>query len=144
MRLVAGLLVALLVVACGPPAGTLFKTTLVGGDGSNAMPVTLGDTTGLVVSIEPTTLETWLGDGPTVGADPSDPNVLILSWMGGVCEHETTVGFWPVEDRFAMYVAPRGGPSLFGGCPAAAVARAVRIRLSAPVAPALISFSSAV
>jgi hypothetical protein len=139
----AALLVALLAGGCGPPAGTLFRTTLSNADGSYSMPFTLGDTTGLVVSIEPTVLEAWPGDEPAVTADPADPNVLILSWMGGACEDETVAGFWPVDDRFGMYVAPRAGSGGFGGCPAIGLLRAVRITLSAPVAPDLISFSSA-
>lgn len=112
-------------------------------DGSYPMPVTLGDTTGLVVSIEAVILEDWPGDGPMVTGDPADPNALILSWLGGACEDETVVGFWPIEDRFGMYVAPRGAPGLGGGCPAIGLLRAVRLRLSSPVAPELISFSSA-
>jgi hypothetical protein len=147
VRAAAGLFVALFVAAfvagCGPPAGTLFETTLVVADGSYPMPLTLGDTTGLVVSIEPTVIEDWPGDDPLVTVDPANPNVLILSWLGGACEKETTVGFWPVEDRYGMYVAPRGGAGLFGGCPAVGLLRAVRITLSSPVAPHLISFSSA-
>jgi hypothetical protein len=138
-----GLLLALLVVACGPPAGTLFKTTLTTEDGSYPMPVTLGDTTGMVVSVEPTTVAAWPGDEPAVTAEPGNPNVLILSWMGGACESETVVGFWPVDGGFGMYVAPRGGPGLGGGCPAIGLFRAVRITLTEPVAPGLISFSSA-
>lgn len=67
-------------------------------DGSYPMPVTLGDTTGLVVSIEAVILEDWPGDGPMVTGDPADPNALILSWLGGACEDETVVGFWPIED----------------------------------------------
>ncbi len=143
MRRAAALLVALLVVACGPPAGTLFKTTLTSSDGSYPMPVTLGDTTGLVVSVEPTVLDGWPGDDPTVTTDPGDPNVIILSWLGGACEDETVVGFWPAEGRYGMYVSTRGGPGLGGGCPAIGLLRAIRIRLSSPVAPHLISFSSA-
>jgi hypothetical protein len=142
-RVAGGLAVALFVVACGPPAGTLFKTTLAGPDGSYPMPVTLGDTTGLVVSIEPIGLEEWPGDDPAVTLDPDNPNAIVLSWLGGACEDETVVGFWPVEDRYGMYVAPRGGPGLFGGCPGIGLLRAVRVTLSAPVAPDLISFSSA-
>jgi hypothetical protein len=140
MRVAAALLAASFVVACGPPAGTLFRTTLTTPDGSYSMPVTLGDTTGLVVSIEPIVLEDWPGDDPMVTGDPANPNALVLSWMGGACEDETVVGFWPDDERFGMYVSPRGG---FGSCPAIGLLRAVKITLSAPVAPDLISFSSA-
>ena len=143
VRLAAGLLLAVLVASCGPPAGTLFRATLADQDGSYSMPVTLGDTTGLAVSIEATIDAEWRGDDPMVTADPRNPNALILSWVGGACEQETVVGFWPVEDRYGMYVAPRGGPGLFGGCPAIGLLRAVRITLSKNVAPELITFSSA-
>lgn len=144
MRVAAGLVLTLLVTACGPPAGTLFRTTLASADGSYPMPVTLGDTTGLVVSIESVVLEDWPGfDGPRVTGDPANPHVLVLSWLGGACEDETVIGFWPDEERYGMYVAPRGGPGLFGGCVGIGLVRAIRITLSAPVAPELISFASA-
>ena len=144
MRAAAALLLTLIVAACGgSPAGVLFQTTVANADGTYPMPVTLGDTTGLVTSIEAVVLRDWPGDGPTVQVDPTNPNALVLSWMGGACEDETVVGFWPVEGKFGMYVAPRGGVSFFGGCPAIGVLRAVRIHLSAPVDPALISFTSA-
>jgi hypothetical protein len=142
-RLAAGMLAVVALAACGPPAGTLFHATLSSPDGSYSMPVTLGDTTGLVLSMEPTARVEWLGDQPIVTADPADPNVLILSWMGGACEDETVIGFWPAEDRFGMYVSPRGATPLFGGCPAIGLPRALRITLSAPVAPDRITFGSA-
>lgn len=135
--------IAALVVACGPPAGTLFRATLTSPGGSYPLPITLGDTTGLVVSIEPLMLQDWPGDGLTVTADPGDPNALVLSWLGGACEDETVILFWPVEDRYGMSVAPRDGPGLLGGCPAIGLFRAIRITLSKPVAPESISFASA-
>lgn len=124
---------AALVAACGPPAGTLYKTTLTTADGSYPMPVTLGDTTGLVTSMQPGVPDPFT-QTPSVSVDPGDPSVLVVSWLGGMCEDETVLGFWPDAEGYGMYVATRGGPGLFGGCPAAGIVRVIRITLSSPIA----------
>jgi hypothetical protein len=139
---VLGIVLATLAAACGPPAGTLFHTTLTTEDGSYSMPVTLGDTTGLVVSMEPGVADPPAGSDASVSTDPANPNVLIVRWFGGACEEETVLGLWPDGDDFGMYVALRGGPGLGGGCPAIGINRAVRITLSSPIAADQITFAS--
>ena len=130
------------VAACGPPAGTLHKTTLTTPDGSYEMPVTLGDQTGLVVAMEQGDAEPLAASVPSVATDPANPNVLVVSWMGGACEDETVVGFCPYEVGYGMYVATRGGPGLGGGCPGIGIHRAIRLTLSSPVAADQITFTN--
>lgn len=127
-----GAVLAAVVVACGPPAGRLFHTTLTNPDGTYPLPVTLGDMTNLVVAVEP-----GAGDPsaelPSVRADPADPNVLILAWLGGACEDESVVSFWQDDVSYVLRVEARGGPGLGGGCPAIGLLRAIRITTSEPV-----------
>src|SRR5262245_38479076 len=87
-RALALLFLAALVGACAaPPPGTRYETTLVLPDGTTPLPIVLGDVTGLVTAIEPgaqTGFGVWEGE---VKVDPSEPKVLQLSWMAGVCEN---------------------------------------------------------
>ena len=138
-RTALGIVFAAAVVACGPPAGRLFNTTLTNPDGSYPLPVTLGDQTNLVVGIEQGPREPFPDFEPAVRSDPADPKALIVTWLGGACEHETVVSFWPEGDGYYLMISSRGGPSLFGGCPAIGLFRAIRIKTSEPVAIDLIN-----
>ena len=137
-RFAVGIVIAATVVACGPPAGRLFHTTLTTPGGSYPLPVTLGDQTDLVVSIEP-----GLGDGSAASAlavqsDPGDPAVLIVTWSGGACESEAVVMFWPDDDGYGLMVTSNGASGLGGGCPAIALFRSIRVTTSQPIAVAMI------
>ena len=137
MRSIAvGFVLAVALVACWPPSGRLFHTTLTSSDGSYPLPVTLGDQTNLVVDIEPGPTEPFPAVEPFVRSDPANPNALILTWLGGACEDESVVVFHPGGGRYDLAVSSRGG--LFGGCPAIGLLRAIRIRTSEPVAIDLI------
>ena len=141
LRAICLLSAAVVLAGCGPPAGTLFHVTLTDAAGDYALPVTLGDTTELVVSMEAAPVDA-VGQTPSVIADPTNARALIVSWLGGMCEDEAVIGFWPYDVGYGMYVASRGGPGLFGGCPGGAVVRSVRIMLSSPVPAADVAFTS--
>ena len=133
MRLATiGLLVAIAISACGPPAGRLFETALpfAGGD---PYPVVLGDSTGLVTGIEPAEVDVWAFSDPRVEANPADPNAFILGWQGG-CDTEAAISFSRSETSYGLNLVVRGGPGLFGGCPAMAIPRGLRITTSSPIA----------
>ena len=134
MRRTALVILAIAVVACGSPKGRLFHTTLTTPDGSYPLPVTLGDRTNLVIGMDPGARDSSVSVDPSVRSDPSDPNVLIVGWLGGMCDGESVVSFWPGDDGYWLTVATRGRPGLGGGCPAAGVPRAIRITTSEPVA----------
>lgn len=136
-RIALGFLLAASVVACGPPAGRLFHTTLTTPDGSYPLPVTLGDQTDLVVSIEPGPTEPFPDVEPSVRSDPADPKAMIVTWLGGACEDESVVVIHPNSNGYDMAVSPRGG--LFASCPAVGILRAIRIRTSGPIAIDLIT-----
>jgi hypothetical protein len=87
-RLAGALLAAIVMSACGgDPAGAIFRTTVEGPDGSYAQEVVLGDQTGLVTGIDPST---WDGQGgfdpPIVAIDEHNPNTLIFRWANGACD----------------------------------------------------------
>lgn len=127
-------ILALVVVACGSPRGRLFHTTLASPDGSYPLPVTLGDRTNLVIGIDPGARDSSASVDPSVRSDPGDPSVLIVSWLGGACEDESVVSFWPDDGGYWLTVASRSGPGLGCGCPAVGLPRAIRIKTSEPVA----------
>jgi hypothetical protein len=132
-RLGGALLAAILVSACGgDPAGTVFRTTVAGQDGSYALEVVLGDQTGLVTGIEPSD---WDGgsafDLPTVAIDEHDPNTLVFRWGNGACDRPA-ISFFRSGDRFSLRVDPREN---FGSCMAILLLRSIRIHLTEPIAP---------
>lgn len=125
------LVVAVLLVACQPD-GRVFQTTLPTDD-RDPLPVTLTDETGLVTRVVPAQGDpaTWNFAGPTLHADPNDPNASILTWTGGMCDQDTTVRFHEQHGGYLLNVAIHENSGF--GCPAAAVLRAIRIATSSPL-----------
>src|SRR6476659_10536852 len=138
MRALAiALTLGLALAACVRPSGQLFKTTLLhispeNPAGDLPLPVVLGDETGLVLGIEPAVSEVF--ETKTTGrSDPADPNAVIVSWLGGMCDSDAELLFRPHEAGYSLALTVGRKPGL--GCPAAAVVRGVRIKTSAPVSP---------
>ena len=123
-------LVALLVAACaGDPAGTLFRTTVGDPDEGYAQEVVLGDRTGLVEAIEPA--ELTAAQDPVVAIDEDDANALIFRWSNGACDRPA-ISFSRSGDRFDLRVDPRR--RFLSSCMAILLFRAIRIRLTEPIA----------
>lgn len=139
-QVVSALLAAAVLAACGSPPGTLFHATLANVDGAYPLPVTLGDTTGLVVGIGAATVEP--GDFRDAGvlADPSAPRAFILTWLGGACENDEAVAFRRTDSGFDLHLTVHDKLGL-GGCPALGVLRALRIETSEPIATSAITIS---
>lgn len=130
---IAAALVALFVLACaGDPGGTLFRTTVAGPDGDYAQEVVLGDRTGLVEAIEP--VELVAAEDPQVVLDEDSANALIFRWSNGACDRPA-ISFSRSGERFDLRVDPR---EKFGSCMAILLFRAIRIRLTEPIAPNMI------
>lgn len=129
--LVVCAILAGVLAACGTPPGVLFHTKLVHPDGSTPLPVTLGDTTDLVVRIGPGAFDESADYHPSVRSDPADRNAMILSWTGSACRDSADVSFRRDGDHYLLAVYERGG--LFATCPAIALLRAIRIETSEPV-----------
>jgi hypothetical protein len=131
MRAIAvGVLLLAAVAACLPPAGRLFRTTL-SAPGQDPLPVLLGDQTDLVVGIEAAEAD-FSRFQPGVQTDAADPNSLVVNWIGGMCDNDVALSFRPAGPDFELHIDTRGRIGL-GGCPAAGVLRALRIRTSVPI-----------
>ena len=138
MRSLVGLALAVLVAACGPPAGTLFKVTLSDADGSYPLPVMLGDQTNLVLGIEPADLE-FTAAIPSIEVDPKDPMVMVIRWMGGACDNDVVLSFYPMSAGYGLDLTTRG--KIGFGCMALGVHRGLRIAMSEPVDVGSITFT---
>jgi hypothetical protein len=139
-----GLLLAIVVAGCQPPAGQVFQTTLLhtspdNPSGDYPLPVSLGDRSDLVVGIEQTDGDPSDGIVPVVQSDPANPNALILSWLGGMCDNDATVSFQRAGSGYELNLAVHEKIGL--GCPAAGILRGLRIITSAPVPPGSIVVS---
>jgi hypothetical protein len=131
----------MLLSACaGDPAGTIFRTTVEGPDGTYAQEVVLGDRTGLVTGIEPADLgDQNAFDPPTVAIDGGNPNTLIFRWSNGACDRPA-IALSRSGDRFDLRVDPR---EKFGSCMAILLFRSIRIHLTEPIPPARIDICCA-
>lgn len=132
--LAAGVLLATIGCTIGAPTYTAVFPAR-GDPGSvsvDAEPVSLTDTTGLVVGIRVVPADPALDGAASI---PGRPNALLVSWTGGACEAHV---------RLALTTSPAGfkvtidaDPSLGGmlGCPAVGIPRTIEIELSQPIEP---------
>src|SRR5262245_30601777 len=95
--------------------------------------VDLVDRTGTVAAIA-------LARGPFqegVVADPADPAVIVVTWMGGMCDLRTTLTVVPTIDTIRISEATEARP---GTCRLAGIIRSVAIRFDPPLAPEFVEF----
>ena len=126
-----GLSLAVVVAACLPPAGTLFRTTLSTPDGAYPLPVALGDQTGLIVEIEPAEPDSAARIEPLVQPDPTDPNAFVVTWLGGACDNDATIAFQRSGSGYALHLEVHDKIGL--GCSDLGILRGLRITTSTPV-----------
>src|SRR5262249_13942854 len=114
------------VAACLAPSH-LFATTVKGGLVADDLSVTLEDLTGLVQAFGPAQPGQFnLSDG--VKAD-ADPTVLVVTWLGGVCDRSTHLVFAAANGEYTVTeTSERELP-----CRDAGRTRTVSIGLSAPI-----------
>ena len=132
MRAVGLLLSALLLGACFAPS-RLFVTTVKGGLVADDLAVTLEDRTGLVQAFGPAQPGQFnLLDG--VKAD-RDPSVLVVSWVGGLCDRTTHLVFAAANGEYSVTETTERE----GACRDAGVRRTVSIGLTSPVDAATVT-----
>lgn len=132
MRVVAVLLSALAVAACLAPS-KLFVTSLKGGLVADDLAVSLEDRTGLVQAFGPAQPGQFnLFDG--VKAD-ANPTVLVVSWLGGVCDRATHLVFAAANGEYSVTETTERE----GACRDAGVRRTVSIGLTSPVDAATVT-----
>lgn len=98
----------------------------------------LGDQTNLVVGVEPADPEI-LAAIPSIEVDPKDPKVLVIRWMGGACDNDAVLTFYPLSTGYGLDLTTHGRMGL--GCVALGVHRGVRIAISKPVDVGSITFT---
>ena len=123
---VISLLSTLSLVACLTPS-TLFVTTVKGGLVADDLNVTLEDHTGLVRALGPAQPGQFnLSDGVKGDADPT---VLVVSWVGGICDRATHLVFAAANGAYSVSeTTEREIP-----CRDAGTRRTVSIGLSSPI-----------
>jgi len=132
MRVVAVLFSALAVAACLAPS-KLFVTSLNGGLVADDLAVSLEDRTGLVQAFGPAQPGQFnLFDG--VKAD-ANPTVLVVSWLGGVCDRATHLVFAAANGEYSVTETTERE----GACRDAGVRRTVSIGLTSPVDAATVT-----
>jgi hypothetical protein len=127
----AATVLAFVVAACGAPAGQMHELTLRTPDGQYPLRVRFGDTSRSVVTIQGTErLDHAASNDPAVSGVPGAPDAFVLSWIGGMCDSDALINFWPEEGGFGLQLHTNTKPGL--GCPSAGIARALRVELTAP------------
>jgi hypothetical protein len=129
--------VAVLLVGCLPPSGRQFQATL-GIAQDQPLLVTLGDQTALVEGIEPA----WLDNPPPISsltlAGGRSPHEFVVLWLGGLCDDEAILSLTTTASGYAMHLDVR---KKFGSCRGGVVWRSLRIELSKPVDPNVVTLS---
>jgi len=72
-----------------------------------------------------------------VVADPADPAVLIVTWVGGMCDVRTTL---TVEAATGTIRIIEATEERFGACRSMGVGRSIAIRFDPPLAPEFVEF----
>ena len=120
-----------LVAACAAPIGRVFQTSLPTPD-QDPLPITLTDETGLVTGLGAANYDPQ-ATLAMVADDPTTPNALIVSWLGGGCDKDAAIIFRrsPSGSGYDLQVAST--PKLGLGCVAVGIGRGLRITTSEPV-----------
>lgn len=105
----------------------VFETVWRNPDGTNELPVSLLDRTGLVTGIEALQGDAAFEDGIS---DAVEGTGLIYSWSGGACDSRTLLTFERVGDRFQLLTLTETTGDM---CILIAIGRRIAIHLSEPM-----------
>ena len=134
-------LIALLLAVFGgcalfePELDGTFSVVIAGRAHIDPLPVDVIDRTGTVTAV-------IVAEGPFqegVVAEPADPAILIVTWMGGMCDVRTTLTVEPTLDTMRISEATERADA----CRLAGVMRSVAIRFDPPLAPEFVEFAPA-
>ena len=97
-----------------------------------ALPVSVEDKTGLVLSVEAIPAG-WSED--VVGRHPDKADTLVIPWLGGMCDERVRVAVVPVGPEVHVGIhTNRAG----GGCRLAGITRALSVGFDGPVDPSIV------
>jgi hypothetical protein len=139
--LVIGAILTAVLAACGGPPGTQFHATLSAPDGAYPLPVTLGDTTGLVVGVRASQFSPADFRDAGVLADPAEPRAFIVTWLGGACDSDAVLAFRTTTSGYDIELGIHEKLGL--GCTAQGILRGLRVETSAPISLSTITISGA-
>ncbi|HEX7948914.1 MAG TPA: hypothetical protein VF494_01090 [Candidatus Limnocylindrales bacterium] len=139
--LAIGAILAVVLAACLPPPGVLFHATLADPEGGYPLPITLGDTTGLVVGVGAARFDPADFRDAGVLADPANPKAFIVTWLGGACDNDATLAFRTTDSGYDIELGVHEKLGL--GCIALGILRGLRVETSAPVSVSTVTISGA-
>lgn len=140
-RLAIGAILTVVLAACLPPPGVLFHATLASPDGGYPLPITFGDTTGLVVGVGAAQFDPADFRDAGVLADPADPKAFIVTWLGGACDNDATLAFRTTDSGYDIDLGVHEKLGL--GCIALGILRGLRVETSARLSVGAITISGA-
>ena len=119
-----------------PEPDGAFSVVIAGRDRIDPLAVDVVDLTGTVTAVV-------AGQGNVqegIEAAPADPDVLIVTWMGGMCDVRTTLTLEPTLDTMRISEVTEKRPD---ACRAMGIMRSVAIRFDPPVAPGFVELVGA-
>ena len=124
-------------VACVPSRGQ-FRLEYPGRELVDPVAITITDRTGLIagVAVAPPDIPGREGE---VTVKPGEPAVLIVTWVGGMCDQTTELVFERTATGFRFVEHTERADA----CLLAAIGRSLAIRLSTPIAPETVEFVAA-
>jgi hypothetical protein len=138
---VIGAILMAILASCGGPPGTLFHATLTDAAGAYPLPVTLGDTTGLVLGVRAGQFDPADFRDAGILADPAEPEAFIVTWLGGACDSDAVLTFRTTGSGYDIELAEHQKLGL--GCTAQGILRGLRVETSAPILLSTITISGA-
>jgi hypothetical protein len=72
-----------------------------------------------------------------VAVDPADRAVIVVTWMGGMCDLRTKLTVAPTIDTIRISEVTDVGP---GACRMAGIMRSIAIRIDPPLSPEFVEF----
>ena len=133
--LACALSICLVVVGCSPSMGRSFAVTIPGQAGISPLLTVLLDKSGVIESIAaevPTATESDID----VANPPGEPDVLLVTWIGGTCDHRVEFVFDGGADAYTL----SGVTERDSGCTLSGIARSIRMQMSTPVSADTVEF----
>jgi hypothetical protein len=135
-QLAATSIVPVVLLACSPTTGRTFNVTMPGRELVQPTSVVVIDQTGLMLSVELPAVNVLPNRANQFRALEGDPAVLIVTWVGGMCDDQTELVFERTPGGFRFVERT----DRTGGCRLAGIGRTLAVRFSAPLSPDLVEF----
>lgn len=135
--LACALSICLVVVGCSPSVGRSFAVTIPGQASISPLLAVLLDKSGVIQSVAAEVPAATESDS-AITNPPEEPDVLLVTWIGGTCDHRVEFVFDGGADAYTL----SGVTERDSGCTLSGIARSIRIQLSTPVPADTVEFQS--